>query len=392
MMTENTVTGERSLRAVFRPVWAEIDCAALARNVQTLVSHVAPAELCAVVKADGYGHSALVIAQEVLRAGATRLAVALVEEGLILREAGIRAPILLLSEPSARAIEACIEADITPTLYTVDGIIAAHNVAARLGRRVAVHLKIDTGMHRAGADPQDSLDLARLITDGDDLTLEGIWTHLSVADDPNDPYTNVQIALFDATIKALGSYGISAPIHHLANSAGAIAHPAALRNWVRSGIALYGYLPSVALKNSWAGELEPVLALKAQVSYVRPLDAGERPSYGRICALDNDSDIAVIPLGYADGLPRSLGSSGGEVIIRGRRRRIIGNVTMDQILVDCGSTDEVVVGDEVVLLGRQGTEQITAQEWATKTGTITYEVLCAIGPRVPRVVIPAPAS
>jgi alanine racemase len=391
-MTGETTAGDQSLRAVFRPAWAEIDCAALAHNVRTMASVVTPAELCAVVKADGYGHSAVVIANEVLRAGATRLAVALVEEGLMLREAGIRAPILLLSEPSAPAIEACIDAEITPTLYSIDGIIAAHNGAARLGRTVAVHLKINTGMHRAGADPQDALGLARLITDGDDLFLEGIWSHFSVADDPDDSYTDTQIALFDATVQALGSYGITAPVHHLANSAGAIAHPSSRRDWVRSGLALYGYLPSDALGGILPAELEPVLSLKAQVSYVRPLDAGERPSYGRICALENDSDIAVVPLGYADGLPRILGQVGGEVLIRGRRRRIIGNVTMDQIMIDCAGIGEVVVGDEVVLLGRQGAEQITAQEWATKTDTITYEILCAIGPRVPRVVISAPAS
>src|SRR5487761_2478477 len=157
--------------AIFRPAWAEIDCGALAHNVKMLLAHVAPAELCAVVKADGYGHSAVVVAQEVLQAGATRLAVALVEEGLMLREAGISAPILLLSEPRPQAMTACIASGITPTLYSIDGIVGAHNAAYALGVRAGVHLKIDTGMHRVGADPQDALALAQMIVESDALDL-----------------------------------------------------------------------------------------------------------------------------------------------------------------------------------------------------------------------------
>lgn len=282
---------------------------------------------------------------------------------------------------------ACFSNGITPTLYSIEGIIGAQNAAHTLGVRVGVHLKIDTGMHRVGADPQDALGLAQLIAESEALELEGIWTHLSVADVPDDPYTEVQIALFDATVSALEVHGITAPIHHLANSAAAIARPNARRDWVRCGIALYGYLPAPELKGSLEEELMPVLSLKAQVSFVRPLDAGERPSYGRRRALEHDSDIAVVPLGYADGLPRRLGESGGEVLIRGRRRQIIGNVTMDQIMIDCASIGEVVAGDEVVLLGHQGRECISAEEWAQRTGTISYEILCAIGPRVPRVVV-----
>lgn len=381
---------ETSSTAIFRPVWAEIDCGALSHNVRTIVERIAPSELCAVVKADGYGHSAAVVADSVLRAGATRLAVALVEEGLMLREAGITAPILLLSEPSPRAMARCIEHDITPTLYSMDGIIGAKNIAADLGRRVPVHLKVDTGMHRVGADPKDVLILARLICDGGELELEGIWTHFCVADDPGDPYTDLQIALFDATVHALMVHGISVPIQHLANSAAAIAKPSSRRDWVRSGIALYGYLPAPELAAYLDAELRPVLSLKAQVTFVRALDAGERPSYGRTRSLVCDSDVAVIPLGYADGIPRSLGHNGGEVLIRGRRRKILGNVTMDQIIVECASTGEIVPGDEVVLIGRQGEECISAKEWADLTGTITYEILCAIGPRVPRVVLSAP--
>lgn len=389
MNGDESMSGETSSEVIFRPAWAEIDCAALAHNVAQMSALVAPSELCAVVKADGYGHSAVIVAEEALRAGATRLAVALVEEGIMLRDAGVDAPILLLSEPGPRGIHRCIRARITPTLYSIDGIIAAENACTELGVKSAVHLKIDTGMHRVGADPQDALMLARMIMDGDGLLLEGIWTHFSVADSPSDPYTALQIALFDATVDALASYGIRVPIQHLANSAGAIAHPSSRRQWVRSGIAMYGYLPSADLANCAQINLEPVLSLKAQVGFVRELGVGERPSYGRVRPLERDGDIAVIPLGYADGVPRRLAQAGGEVLIRGRRRPMIGNVTMDQIMVECKSTGEVAIGDEVVLIGRQGAECITAEEWASKVDTIAYEVLCAIGPRVPRVVLPS---
>ena len=374
-------------RRVYRPAWAEIDLGALAANVATMAAHVAPAELLAVVKADGYGHAAAVVAERALAAGATRLGVALVEEGLALREAGIVAPILILSEPSPQAMRDAIAAGITPTLYSIDGIISAHNAAMELGEVVGVHLKVDTGMHRVGADPQDTLQLASLINDGDDLRLEGIWTHLAVADRPSDSYTATQVMLFDATLAALERHGVTAPVHHLANSAAAISLSTTHRDWVRCGISLYGYLPSPELAGHLAAPLVPVLSLKAQVTYLRTLEAGERPSYGRIAPLSKDTDVAIVPLGYADGIPRNLGQVGGEVLIRGRRRPIVGNVTMDQIIVDCGSIGEVIVGDEVVLLGRQGTQRIDATEWARLVGTIPYEILCAIGPRVPRVVV-----
>lgn len=383
------VMNERVLEEVYRPAWAEIDLAALRDNVRTIAKYVAPSELCAVVKADGYGHSAVAVAESVLSCGATRLAVALVEEGMMLRRAGITAPILLLSEPSARSIAAAIGAGITPTVYTLDGVIAAHNAAASECRRVGVHLKIDTGMHRVGADPHDVLQLARAIVDGGDLILEGLWTHFALADDPDEAYTDAQIALFDATCDELAESGITAPVHHLANSAGSITYPQARRSWVRCGLALYGYLPSQKVKEHFAGTLRPVLSLKAQVGFVRPLRVGERPSYGRIAALEADGDVAVVPLGYADGVPRSLGAVGGEVLIGGRRRGIIGNITMDQFMVECGTSGEINVGDEVVLLGRQGREEITADDWAMLVGTVPYEILCAIGPRVPRVLLPA---
>ncbi len=384
------MTGRR-----FRPVWAEVDLGALRHNVALLRRVAAPAALCVVVKADAYGHGATAVAAAAVEAGADRLAVALVEEGVELREAGITAPILLLSEPPAGAHAATVAATLTPTLYTKDGIAEAAAAAATAGVRHDVHLKVDTGMHRVGADLNAVPGLAAAIDRSPALRLEGFWTHLAVADGASTEdhaFTARQLDRFAAAASALSESGVRPPVLHAANSAGAIAWPAARFDLVRCGIAVYGELPSRPVGEALAamGEplLRPVLSLKARVSAVRELDAGERPSYGRLRPLPARSTVATIPAGYADGVPRALFAAGGSVLIGGRRCPLAGMVTMDQILVDCGPDAPVRPGDEAVLIGCQGREQITASEWADCLGTISYEVLCAIGPRVPRLVVP----
>ncbi|HVM02908.1 MAG TPA: alanine racemase, partial [Acidimicrobiales bacterium] len=250
---------------------------------------------------------------------------------------------------------------------------------------LGVHLKVDTGMHRVGADPGDVPALAKGIRGAPGLRLEGLWTHLAVADDPaQDDFTATQLARFEEVRDALAGEGVVPGLLHTANSAAALAHPSARYDLVRCGIAAYGYPPRPGAAGP--GDLRPALSLRARVSMVRTLDAGERVSYGRRYAVPRPrSVVATVPLGYADGVTRRLGEVGAEVLVGGRRRPVAGTVTMDQLLVDCGPGAAVAAGDEVVLLGRQGDEEITAQEWADRLGTITYEVLCAIGPRVPRV-------
>jgi alanine racemase len=244
-----------------------------------------------------------------------------------------------------------------------------------------VHLKIDTGMHRVGADPADALTLAKaLLASG--IELAAVWTHLAIADEPSDEYTAGQLAAFDAVLAELAEAGIRPALVHVANSAGAIAHPGARRDMVRCGIALYGLDPSPALAG--ACSLRPAMSLRSHVAYARRLDAGERLSYGLRYRVDRPSTIATVPIGYADGVPRRLSAVGGEVLVGGRRRPIAGTITMDQLMVDCGD-DHVGVGDEVVLIGRQADETITAWEWAERLDTIAYEIVCGIGPRVPRV-------
>jgi alanine racemase len=381
----------------WRPAWADIDLDAVRHNAGVLAQLARPAQLCAVVKADGYGHGAAPVARAALEGGATWLAVALVEEGVSLREAGIEAPILLLSEPPAEAMDEAVAHGLVLTVYTGEGVEAAGRAAAgHSPGPLGVHLKVDTGMHRVGADAADAVALADAIAAHPHLELGAVWTHLAVADgaEPVDRhFTDLQLDRFDATLAALAAAGHHPPLTHVANSAGAIATAASRHDLVRCGIALYGVAPSPSvaadLAAAGAGALRPVLSLRTRVTYLRQLDAGERPSYGRRRALARRSTVATAPIGYADGVPRRLFDQGGEVLIGGIRRPLAGVVTMDQIVIDCGAVGDspVAVGDEVVLLGRQGSEEITATEWADLLGTIGYEVLCGIGPRVPRRVL-----
>jgi alanine racemase len=364
-----------------RATRAEVDADAIAHNVTVLARLVAPAELCVVVKADGYGHGAVGAARAALGAGATRLAVALTEEEAMLRAAGIDAPVLVLSEPPPPEAPAVVEARLEPAVYT-DAGVAALAAAAAPDDPLPVHLKVDTGMHRVGCRPGDATRLAKEIAADRRLRLASVWTHLAVADEPDEPYTGAQLDAYRDVLTALEAAGIDVPLRHAANSAGAIAHPAARFDMVRCGIAVYGISPSAALAGSV--DLRPALRLVSTVSLVKVVDEGSTISYGRRYRVERPSVIATVPLGYADGVRRDLAAAGGEVLINGRRRPIAGTVTMDQLMVDCGDDETVAVGDEVVLIGRQGDDEVPATEWASRLDTIGYEIVCGIGPRVPR--------
>ena len=238
-------------------------------------------------------------------------------------------------------------------------------------------------MHRVGAAPDEAVQVASAVHERPELRLEGLWTHFAVADDPDPSFTVEQCARFETVVARLAAAGIRPPLLHACNSAGAIAHARARHDLVRCGLALYGVPPAPALAGHVA--LRPVLSLRARVSYVKSVGAGEGISYGLQHRFARDAVVATVPIGYADGVPWRLGVNGGEVLIRGRRRPIAGAVTMDQITVDCGDDHEVAPGDEVVLIGSQGDEAVDAWEWAGRAGTIAYEILCGIGPRVPRI-------
>ena len=380
--------GSFTLSKPWRPAWAEVDLNAVRHNVGLLARHVSPASLMAVVKADGYGHGSVAAAYAALESGATWLGVALVEEGAELRDAGVDAPILLLSQPPVEAARAIVDAGLTPVVHSLKFVDALAKATADAGAEAQpVHLKVDTGMHRIGCSPSEALDLAPAIHKHRELHLQGLLTHFAVADEPDNPFTARQVAVFEAVRKELARMGIRPPLVHAANSAGVLTAPEAHYDLVRCGIGIYGIPPSADLDGRLP--LRAALSLKARVSYVRHLVAGERLSYGLRYELCVPSTVVTVPVGYADGVPRRLGQVGGEVLIGGRRKPIAGTVTMDQLLVDLGPSDGpdaagVEIGTEVVLLGRQGDEVISASEWAAWLDTIPYEVCCGIGERVPR--------
>jgi alanine racemase len=308
-----------------------------------------------------------------------------VEEGVALRDDAISAPVLVLSKPVPDAADDVVTHDLTPIVDTLDGVDALARATARADAPpTSVHLKVDTGMHRVGCAPTEALELARTIVATDGVRLGGVCTHFAVADDPDDPYTGEQLDRFRQVLDDLRAHGIDPGTVHAANTAGALAFPDAHFDLVRVGIGLYGIAPSPALAGVVA--LQPVMSLRARVSRVQRLPAGTRVSYGLRYTLARDATIATVPIGYGDGVPRNLAAAGGEVLLGGVRRPIAGTVTMDQLMVDAGD-DRVAVGDEVVLIGRQGADEVTADEWAERMGTIPYEIVCGIGPRVPRRVV-----
>jgi alanine racemase len=382
-----SITRFAPLDGQLRPAWAEVDIGAIRHNAAVLAAEVSPARLCAVVKAAGYGHGAPEVARAALEGGADWLAVALVEEGRELRAAGIDAPVLVLSEPAPSAMQEVVEYALTPTLYTAPGLDALRSAvgASRGGRPFSVHVKVDTGMHRVGAPPSEAVSLALEIAASPQLDLGGFWTHFAVSDEVDDPYTAEQVGRFRQALDALAAAGVAPHLRHAANSGGALWHPDSRFDMVRCGIALYGLAPGAdGIERHPVPLLRPALSFKARVSFVKTVPSGERLSYGLRYRLEQHSVIATVPVGYADGVTRCLSEAGGVVLVGGRRRPIAGTVTMDQILVDCGPGSSVAVGDEVVLLGRQGDEEITAWEWAGRTGSIAYEVVCGVSGRVPR--------
>lgn len=364
-----------------RATRAEIDLGAIEHNVKALSDHVGDAAICAVVKADGYGHGALPVARSAVNAGATWLAVALVEEGVELRDGGFEEPILLLSESEPEQMHQVVEYRLRPTVYSEAGITAAAAAATRGEVDLPVHLKVDTGMGRVGVQPSDALKLAKAIGAEQRLVLEGVYTHCAVADEPENSHTDLQLERFKAVLLELEAAGITPPIVHTANSALAITRPESCYDMVRLGIAIYGIAPSPALDGMV--DLIPAMSLHSAVSLSKKVAAGQRLSYGLRYETAGVETIVTIPIGYADGYRRRLFAVGGEVLIDGERRPLAGTVTMDQILVSCGD-DDIAVGSPVVLVGIQGSETITMSELGDRLDTIAYEMCCSIGPRVRR--------
>ena len=364
-----------------RWAWAEVHTGLISHNVAIVAQRTAPVQVWAVVKANGYGHGAIQVANAALAGGATGLCVAIVDEGVALRRAGITAPILLLSEQPAELAELIVGYQLTPTVTTTRGAAVLAASAAAADQTIKVHIKVDTGMHRVGVAPNEALSLASFVSSYESLTIEGVYTHFAVADDPSHPANTAQLSAFNAVLENLSSRGIKPSIVHAANSAAALASEPSRFTMVRLGIAMYGLRPGPGVAELCGG-LIPAMSLKARVSAVRWVEAGEAVSYGLARPLTKGSLIATVPIGYADGVPRALGRTNVQVLLNGVPRTIAGTITMDQLMLDCESDSSVTVGDEVVLIGKQGEHSVTADDWAEALGTIGYEIVCGISPRI----------
>lgn len=366
-----------------RPAWVEINLDHIAHNVKEIKEHIGPmTKIMAVVKADGYGHGAAAVAETALETGASSLAVAFVEEAIELRKAGIKAPILLLGYTDPTQFSTLVEHELTPTVFDLSTALAYSGLSVEKGIKLPIHIKVDTGMGRIGLLPDEVVEVISRIIRLPGLSVEGIFTHFAAADEEDHSYTREQMVLFNRVIERCREKDIYFPLVHAANSAAAITHPHSRYSLIRLGISLYGHSPFGDFRGH-SLDLLPALTFKSRVIMVKELPPGSAISYGCTYITDKDTLIATIPVGYADGYNRLL-SNRGEVLIRGQRVPVVGRVCMDQLMVDVSSVPGARRGDEVVLYGRQGREQITVEEVAAQIGTINYELLCAVNKRVPR--------
>jgi len=364
--------------------WAEVDLAAIRHNVAEIKRFLqSGVRLGAVVKADAYGHGAVQVSRAALAFGVDWLLVATVDEGLDLVEGGIKAPILHMGRTPTGDVEVALRAGLRLCVFEHRGLNAIGDVCARTGLTARVHLKVDTGMARLGARRGgEALELARQIEAAAGVELEGFWSHFAEADESESPRTKEQLALFLAEVERLHADGIRPEMLHCANSAAALLYPESQLDLVRVGLLLYGYSPVPG--NAPALDLVPAMSWKARVVALHNLEADDKVGYGGAFTAPRSMRTATVAIGYADGYPRSLGNN-GVLLVGGKRVPVVGRVSMDFVSVDVSDVDRVEPGDEAVIIGTQGEERITAEDLAESLDTISWEVLCQIGARVPRV-------
>lgn len=369
---------------MLRTNYIEVDLAAVAHNIGVMKSHIAgDAKFLAVVKADAYGHGAVPVAKRAIEAGADFLAVAIPEEGIELREAGVDAPILVLGGIEPEAAEAVVRYDLTQVVFDEARVRALAAAGEKLGKTAQVHMKFDTGMSRIGIrDAEEAKALTALIDSLPGISLTGCFTHMATADEAEDGGRTLrQIGQFFALCEAVQSVHPGKLIRHCANTASIFCYPQGHADMVRGGIALYGCPPVPQAEG-----LMPTMRWVTRGVYVKTIHAGDRVSYGGLFEAKQDTCVMTVPVGYADGYRRGI-TGKGCVLVRGQRAPILGRVCMDQLMVDVTGIPGAAIGDEVVLLGAQGDACISAQEMADWVGTIDYEILCSPGKRVPRVYI-----
>lgn len=365
------------------PVWAEVDPGAIRHNIKELKRLAGSAEVMGVVKGYAYGHGNPVSAEAMLEGGATRLGVARVAEAMHLREAGITAPIHVFTQPPPQAAGTLVDHDLTATVYTQTFAEALSESAGARAKVVKVHVKVDTGMHRVGLPPADLEEAVQALAMTPNLDIEGVWSHLAVADVPDHPFTRQQLELFTDLVGVFERAGVKPRFQHIANSAATLSAPDSHLDIVRCGIAAYGLWPGQGLERT--ADLRPALALRARVGMVKTVAKGDSLSYGLRYELPKTSRVVTVPVGYADGYDRAL-SGRGDVLIRGERYRVSGTVCMDQFMVDVGEA-HVEAGDVITLIGADGDERVSADDVAKWTNTINYEVTSRIPSRVPRVYV-----
>lgn len=364
----------------YRDTIIEIDLDAIQHNV-TQFRRILPKDtkILVAVKANAYGHGAVPVSQAALEAGASHLGVAFVDEGIQLRQAAIKAPILLFGYTPPHAIEKAVDYDLTLTVFNEVQTELIAKAASKLGKVAKVHVKVDTGMGRLGVEPIQVFSFINQISQLTNVELEGIYTHFATADDLESPYYDLQFRQFESILQELRSRGIDIPLKHAANSAGALRMGKTETNLVRIGISLYGFT-DLYQKDI---HLEPVLSLKSKISHLKKPVKGSGISYGKTYTTTGQEWIATIPIGYADGVSRQF-SNKGVALVNGVRVPFVGRVCMDQLMLDVTRAMPASVGDEVVFIGKQGKEKITADEISKLINTISYEIVTQLGARVPR--------
>ncbi|MEC0384206.1 alanine racemase [Bacillus velezensis] len=375
------------MKKLCREVWIEVDLDAIKKNVRAIRRHIPnTSKIMAVVKANAYGHGSVEVARQALESGASELAVASVEEGIVLRRAGITAPILVLGFTALSCVKKSAVWNITLSAFQVSWIKKANRILEKEAdsKRLSIHINVDTGMGRLGVrTEEDLLAVVKALKSSTYLSWDGIFTHFSTADEPDTELTMLQHEKFISFLRFLKNQDITLPTVHMCNTAAAIAFPEFSADMIRLGIGLYGLYPSASIKELNLVDLTPALSLKARIAYVKAMMTDPRTvSYGATYIAEPGEIIATIPIGYADGYSRAL-SNRGFILHRGRRVPVAGRVTMDMIMVSLGE-NEGKQGEEVVIYGKQQGAEISVDEIAEMLGTISYEVLSVLSRRVPR--------
>ena len=369
-----------------RPIWLEINLDAIAHNVKKIRQIVGKnTQIIAVVKANAYGHGAIEVSETLLKNGVTMLGVGVIEEGIVLREAGIKAPILICGLTTNEQLESLVMYNLTATVCDLRAVRILSRIASEKKKKARIHVKIDTGMGRLGIPSEDTLNFVKKISLMENIEIEGIFTHFAATNEEDGNYTRKQFEKYKKALLELERGGINIPLKHVANSTTILNSYRFHLNAVRPGVIVYGLFPSPRTKQ--IVQLRPAAEFKTKIIFLKEVPAGKSIGYGRTYTTTKPTRIATLPVGYADGYSWLL-SNKGEVLVRGERAPIIGRICMDLCMIDVTHIGGVQTGDEIVLWGKQGSEMISAEEVAQKIGSIVYEVICMVDKeRVPKVFI-----